>query len=207
MSTPFCQNPQLQSVLNKASKDKFIMVLNLPYILRARRKDDELLDIDFLQVNVSGTIVPNVSVPATEVRYGGQSSNVSSHSRPNYSPLNVNFVVDNEYKNYYVLWKWLEVLNTPLESSYGGTPLNEQQFQSQYLDPGNEFEYQTTLSILALNEYNEVVMEFQYKNCFITNLGQINYDYKGGDLIETTADFQFNQLNIIRPTKKICKKQ
>ena len=202
--TDNCENPTLQSSLNRASKDKFVMVLNLPYVLRKRASKDPLLDIDFLQINVSGTLVPNISVPAVEARYAGQSINVSSHSRPNYSPLTVNFVIDNEYKNYYVLWKWLEVLNTPLESIYGGTPLKEMLSPDERIAKGNQFEYQTTLSILALNEYNETVMEFQYLHCFITNLGQINYDYKGGDFIETTADFQFDQLNLIKPTKKIC---
>jgi hypothetical protein len=199
-----CENPTIQSSLNRASKDKFVMVLNLPYVLRNRSSEDPLLDIEYLQINVSGTVVPAISIPAVELRYAGQSTNVSSHSRPNYPPLTVNFVVDNEYKNYYVLWKWLEVLNTPLESLYGGTDLDEMMTAQERVNRGNQFEYQTALSILALNEYNEVVMEFQYKNCFITNLGQISYNYKEGEFIETTAEFQFNQLEIIKPLKKIC---
>ena len=196
-----CENPTIQSSLNRASKDKFVMVLNLPYVLRNKSSEDPLLDIEFLQINVSGTIVPAISIPAVELRYAGQSTNVSSHSRPNYPPLTINFVVDNEYKNYYVLWKWLEVLNTSTESLYGGTDLDEMMTAQERINKGNEFEYQTTLSILALNEYNDTVMEFQYKNCFITNLGQISYNYKEGEFIETTAEFQFNQLEIIKPKK------
>lgn len=197
MSEQICTNPTIQSSLNRASKDKFIMILNLPYILRKRSSNDEYLDIDPLQLNVHGTIVPQISVPAVELRYGGQAINVSSHSRPNYSPLAVNFVVDNEYRNYYVLWKWLEVLNTPQESLYGGTPF-EQMTSQEFINSGAETEYQTTVSILGLNEYNEKTIEFVYKHCFITSLGSINYSYKDGEFIEIAAEFQFNQLDIIK---------
>lgn len=201
MSDQICTNPTIQSPLNRASKDKFIMVLNMPYILRKRSNEDEFLNIESLQLNVFGTIVPQITVPSVELRYGGQSTNVSSHSRPNYSPLSVNFVIDNDYRNYYVLWKWLEVLNTPQDSLYGGTPL-EQMTAQEFLNSGSETEYQTTISIVALNEYNEQTIEFVYKNCFITSLGSINYSYKESEFIEIATEFQFNQLYINKPKLK-----
>jgi hypothetical protein len=200
MSDVACTNPQFQSPLNRASKDKFYMVLNLPYILRERSKTDPLLDIETLQISVFGTLVPNISVPATELRYHGQSVNVSSHSRPNYSPLSLSFVVDNSYRNYYVLWKWLDLLNSATESTYGGSS-QEELSEKQIITSGSESEYQTTLSIVALDEYNEPSIEFIYTHCFITNLGGINYSYRDNEFIETTAEFQFNQLKIKDPKK------
>lgn len=200
MSEIICENPTLQSPLNRSSKDKFIMILNLPHVLKKLAKDDPDLNIDFLQISVYGTIVPQISIPAVELRYAGQATNVSSHSRPNYSPLTVSFVVDNQYKNYYVIWKWLDILNTARESLYGGTPIDLMK-KSEYIEIGNQFEYQTTLSIQALNEYNVPTIEFQYFHCFPTNLGGINYSYRDSELLETTVDFQFNQLNVVRPKK------
>jgi hypothetical protein len=200
MSDVICTNPQFQSPLNRASKDKFYMVLNLPYILRERSKEDPMLNIESLQISVYGTIVPNVSVPPVELRYFGQSVNVSSHSRPNYPPLNVSFVVDNLYQNYYVLWKWLDLLNDPTKSVYNGTP-QEQLTNRENLNSGNESEYQTTISVFALDEYNSPSIEFVYSHCFITSLGGLNYSYRENEFIETTAEFQFNQLNIKNPKK------
>ena len=192
-------NPTLQSSLNRASKDKFILVLELPSLLRKRANTDSSLDIESLQMSVYGTIVPDINVPAVEARYGGQSANFSSHSRPNYPPLTVNFVVDNEYKNYYVLWKWLALLNDPKYSNYDGTPL-DQITKQDIIQAGNNTEYQTNLSILALNEYNQTVAEFVYSNAFITTLGGINYSYRDGEILETTAQFQYNQINITKST-------
>ena len=91
-----CETPQptQQSVLNRPGKDKFILVLNLPQVLRKQSLADDLINIDPLQISIFGTIVPDVAVPSNEVRFGGQSYNVSSYTRPNYQPLTVNFVVE-----------------------------------------------------------------------------------------------------------------
>ena len=125
MSDSTCENPQIQSPLNRASKDKFYLILNLPYILR-NSSDPLLKKPDPLQISVFGTIVPPINVPAVEVRFGGQSTNVSSHSRPNYGPLSLSFVVGNDYTNYFILWKWLAAMNDPKTSLYNSTPLKQQ---------------------------------------------------------------------------------
>lgn len=202
MSDTICTNPTLQSPLNRASKDKFIMVLNLPYILRNQAKDDPLLSIEPIQISIYGTVVPTITVPAVELDHLGQSLHVSSHHRPTYSPLTVNFVVDNSYQNYYVFWKWLASMNDPIRSTYSGVPEQSKTIFDQ-MNSGFETEYQTTISILALNEYNENIIEFKYTNAFLTSLGAINYSYRDGELLESTAEFYFNQLNIETSSKKL----
>lgn len=192
-----CETPQAtqQSVLNRASKDKFALVLNLPTILKEKSKTDSRIKLDPLQMSVRGTVVPAIQVPGNEIRFAGQSYNVSSHSRPNYAPLTVTFIVDNKFYNYWLLWKWLDVLNTARGSLYDGT--KEKLKSRQYnVEQGNLLEYQSNLTILSLNEYNQRTVEFTYHNAFITNLGAINYNYTDSEIIETTAEFQFSQLSI-----------
>lgn len=199
MSTEICTNPQLQSPLNRSSKDKFIMVLELPYILRKRAASDPSLSIEPLQISIFGTIVPDIIVPEVDVRYAGQNFHISTYTRPNYPPLTINFVVDNDYKNYYMLWKWLDVMNLAIEDYYGGTsnPTNDDRVMI-----GSQFEYQTTLSVLALNEYNDIALEFIYTKAFISTLGGINYSYREGDIIEASAQFHFAQLDIVKKQPK-----
>lgn len=199
MSDIICENPTLQSPLNRSSKDKFIMVLNLPQVLRRQSKEDPMLSIDPVQISVFGSVVPSVTVPAIELRYGGQSTNYSSHSRPNYPPLNLKFVIDNDYRNYYVLFKWLNVLNEVRESVYGDEMAREDRSFREKLESGLNTEYQTDFSILCLNEYNQTSIEFVYHGAFITNLGGIEYSYRDNELIDSFAEFQFNQFSIIKP--------
>ena len=188
-------NPTQQSVLNRSGKDKFILVLNLPQILKKQAINDKSINIDPLQMSIYGTIVPSIQVPSVEVRFGGQSYNTSSYSRPNYPPITVNFVVDNQFKNYWLLWKWLTILNSPTESIYTGTKPSLETYKDR-VQTGLNTEYQTTFSVFSLNEYNRKSAEFVYHNAFITNLGPINYSYRDEGIIESTVDFQFSQLDI-----------
>jgi hypothetical protein len=190
-----CENPTQQSILNRSSKDKFLLVLNLPSILKKQSINNTLIDLEPLQISVHGTIVPTIQVPSTEVRFGGQSYNVTSYSRPNYEPLSVNFIIDNKFKNYWVLWKWMTIMNSPRGSIYSGTKQGEETFRDN-IENGFNAEYQTTFSIFSLNEYNQKSVEFKYFNAFITNLGAINYSYRDEGIIESTAQFQFSQLDI-----------
>jgi len=196
-----CEQPQAtqQSVLNRSGKDKFLLILNLPQILRKKSKENPLYSLDPLQVSIHGTVVPTIQVPAVEVGFGGQVLNVSSYARPNYSPLSVNFIIDNKFTNYWILWEWLAHLNDPKLSKYKGinnlTPLERTEL-------GNLSEYQANLTVLGLNEYNQKIIEFNYYNAFITTLGSINYSYRDPEIIEATAEFQFSQLDIKLLNKK-----
>jgi hypothetical protein len=193
-----CETPQptQQSVLNRASKDRFLLVLNLPQVLRKQSILNDLINIDPLQISINGTIVPAIQVPPNEVRFGGQSYNVTSYTRPNYGPLTVNFVVDNKFQNYWVLWKWLTILNDPKTSLYTGTDPKLETWRDR-IESGILTEYQTNFSVIGLNEYNQKTIEFVYYNAFITGLGGITYDYTDPEIIKTTADFQFSQLDVI----------
>jgi hypothetical protein len=190
-----CENPTQQSILNRSSKDKFLLVLNLPQILKKQSITDSTIGLDPLQMSVHGTIVPAINVPSVEVRFGGQSHNVSSYSRPNYPPLTVNFIIDNGFRNYWLLWKWMSILNSPTGSMYAGTAPELETYKDR-INSGLNTEYQSTFSIFSLNEYNQKSVEFVYNNAFITNLGAINYSYRDEGIIESTAEFQFSQLDI-----------
>ena len=186
-------NPTEQSILNRASRDKFLLVLNLPAAIQNQAKDNGL-SIEPLQISVHGSVVPTISIPKIEVPFGGQSYNVSSYTRPNYSPLKVNFIVDNKFRNWWLLWKWLTILNNPREGGYGGTLQNQSNFKE--IRAAGLPEYQTTMSLFALNEYNQNIIEFIYYNAFITSLGGIEYSYRDATLVESSVEFQFSQFDV-----------
>jgi hypothetical protein len=183
-----------QSALNISTRDKFVMVLSLPKVLLKKSKEfqDSTLKIKNLEMTVFGTVIPEVSVPSVETRILGQSYNITSLNRPNYSPLNISFIVDNEYKNYHMLWQWLNLYNDAETAEYNGPDENRGTLLT---------EYQTTFSIFGLTEYNSSAAEFRFNNAFITKLGPITYDYKTSEQIECSAEFVFNQL-LVKPIRK-----
>jgi hypothetical protein len=190
-----CDNPSQQSTLNRISADKFLLVLNLPYILKEKSKTDRRINIDPLQMKVKGIVVPTINVPHVGLPYKGQTYNVSSHARPEYPPIELQFPIDNKFYNYWIIWVWLDLLNGVYTSLYGGTP-DEKWSPREVLKSGINLEYQTDLSLFILDEYNNKIVEFTYYNAFPTVLSPLNLDYQTTTPINAACSFVFNRLSM-----------
>lgn len=180
-----------QAPLNKASKDKFRLVFDIPPALRGidkkLQRSNSHIDRDTVQFSVYGAIVPEIVVPATEIRYSGNTLYNSSHSKDSYPPNVVKFTVDNEFKNYWVLWKWLNLLHDEKAGIFDATDLRE---SDSYL------EYQTNISISALNEYNDPIITWVFTKAFPTILGGIEYNDRDPDEIESSFTFVYSQIHV-----------
>ena len=104
-----------QAPLNKNRQDKFILILNLPEGIKEITdnitRNVNRIDANSLEISIAGAVTPAISVPQKTLPYGAQTIKISSHTRPAYDPLNITFKVDNEFKNYWAIYKWLDVIN------------------------------------------------------------------------------------------------
>lgn len=181
-------NPVNQSILNQSSKDKFILVLDVPPFLNKVIIDDKPATIEPLQLTVYGGVVPAASVPNISQGYAGQTQHITSMHRPDYSPLTVNFIVDNRYHNYYIMWKWFNGLNEAIQGVYN---IDGTQVKSRGL-----YDYQTNMTLYGLDEYNKKTVAFKYLHAFVTGMGGIEYNYQDSGIITSNVTFQFDQLNM-----------
>lgn len=192
--------PVIQAALNKARKDKFELVLTLPNILKKlnnrNTRENEYLNLDSLQFSVYGVNVPTIEVPAHSLHYSGQNYNITSFDRPAYPPASVKFTVDNEYKNYWVIWKWLQLLNDPNNSTFGRPDIFKGIGGYPEVEPQILYDYTTLVTLRALDEYNNAKIEFEFKYAFVTRLGDFSYDYRDPEEIECNFDFVYNQLDM-----------
>jgi len=89
-----------QAPFNKNRQDKFILVLNLPegikQIVDNITRNSNRIDANALEISITGTVTPTISIPEKTLPYGAQSIKVSSHAREPYSSLDINFKIDNE---------------------------------------------------------------------------------------------------------------
>lgn len=192
-------NNFVQSPFNKSRKDKFLLVLNLPSALRNISSKfnsgaDSIIP-DSLQFSVYGSVVPDIRIPSASVRYGGQTFAQTSHSREPYPPLTVNFTIDNQFNNYWVIYTWLNLLNNEKTGVFDQDNL----LPIIATHPNNSaplYDYKTNISIFALDEYNNRTVEFVYTNAFPTNLGGIEYSYRNEGEIETDFSFEYSQLQV-----------
>lgn len=194
-----------QSQFNKSRLDKFLMVINLPDPLKGINTTDLSVHTDnkinenSLQFSVYGAVIPNIAVPEITEQYAGQSFKISSHTRPPYENVSVNFTVDSRFNNYWVLYKWLDLLNNDKRSVFDSddlskTPAIATSNRNKVKSPNPASLYQADITLYAKDEYDENIVKFVYTNAFPVNLGGINFNYRTEGEIETTFEFAFSQL-------------
>jgi len=179
-----------QSILNKSRKDKFSLTISLPKELIPHNKrvdrSNSNLSLDTLQFSVYGIIVPKNSIPQEDARYSGGNVYVSSHSKPSYDPVSVNFTIDNEFNNYWVIHKWLDLLRNERTGIYDGV-----------LDYNKDMglgKYSSDFIITAKDEFHNDIIKWTYKSSFPVGLGEISYNHRDAAEIETTLEFVFRRV-------------
>ena len=194
-----------QSQFNKSRLDKFLMVINLPDPLKGINTTDLSVHTDSkinensLQFSVYGAVIPNIKVPEITEQYAGQSFKISSHTRPPYENVAVNFTIDSRFNNYWVLYKWLDLLNNDKRSVFDSddlskTPAIATSNRNKVKSPNPTSLYQADITLYAKDEYDKNIVKFIYTNAFPVNLGGINFNYRTEGEIETTFEFAFSQL-------------
>jgi hypothetical protein len=187
------QNIITQPALNKTLVDKFRLVFTLPPALLKINKRLALtnreVDQDTVQFSIHGTVVPDIIVPATEIRYAGNTLFNSSHSKDSYPPNEVKFAIDNEFKNYWVIWNWINLLHHEREGLFNVRGL---------ADDDSYLEYTTDISITGLDEMNNSIITWVYTKAFPTILGKINYSYQEDGQIECSFSFVYSQIHVRR---------
>jgi hypothetical protein len=188
------RNTMQQAMLNKSRADKFLLVFDIPPILRDINKNitqtqsNTTLIGDSVQFSIYGAAVPEITIPAQEMRYAGSTLYVSSHSKNPFPPVTVNFKVDNEYQNYWAIYQWLDLLHDEYEGRYNQRELN-------LLEDPDFRDYQTNLTIYGKDEFNNNRIKFTYTKAFPTTLEALNYNYQTADEITSGFTFVYSQLH------------
>jgi len=144
------------------------------------------LNEDSFQFSVYGSVVPEITVPAIEIGYAGSNLYNSAHAKTPYPPVTVSFTVDNEFNNYWVIYKWLDLMHDEKEGLYDVDNLSiDEKFAS----------YQTDLTLFGLDEYDNKRIEFKYTKAFPISVGALNYNYRTSDEIESSMTFVYSQIH------------
>jgi hypothetical protein len=181
-----------QSILNKSRTDKFLMVFDVPPILKTFSKkieSDQVSEViipDSVQFSIFGTVVPEITVPAVENRYSGSTFYISSNSKNSYPPVNVKFTIDNQYSNYWVIYQWLNLLHDEKKGVYNAKNIVVDEDFS---------DYQTDITIYGLDEYNNKRIKFTYKKAFPTSVDGIDYNYQADNELVSGFVFVYSQLH------------
>lgn len=198
--TPIPQTQLPQSQLNKSRIDKFLLILNLPPIMRNSNTNNlnvrtqQLVQKESIQFSVYGSVIPTVSVPEVEAPYAGGTYKLSSNSRPPYDNITVNFTIDNKFNNYWVIYKWLDILSDDVGIIYNTTEVTDTGRETYNLNPKLQPQaYQTDFTLYGKDEFDNNIVKFTYTKAFPISLGSIDYNYREPGEIETSFTFAFSQ--------------
>lgn len=185
--------PSGESELNTARSNKFILVIDLPKCFRALDGTPNAGSCSYfrtqkLQMNVFGKAIPEVEIPSNEIAAFGQVMKASSLSRKAYRAVTIKFIVDSKYENYFVVYKWMDIMNSTTEGGFDrGNEINKS---------GKLADYTATFSLYLLNEYNKPVVRWDYVGAFPTGLGSIDLDKRDPSEIECEFTFEFSFINM-----------
>ena len=175
-----------QSFLNKAKKDKFLLVFDIPPILKKIQtkydRNNNTVMPDSVQFSIRQTTVPEIVVPGVEVRNMGSTLYVSSHNKNSYPPVPVEFAIDSQYNNYWMMYQWLNLLHDEKTGSYN---------QKQIIINDNYSDYQTDIVIYGLDEFEKKRIKFTYTKAFPTSVKPIDYSWDGTEGEELIGGFVF----------------
>lgn len=183
-------NQNNQSYLNKSRADKFNLVFSLPPALRKinSKTDRQTYNVneDSFQFSVYGAVVPSLNVPALQIPYAGSNLYNSSHAKEPYPPVTVNFTIDNGFNNYWVLYKWLDLMHDEKEGLYDAADLvTDEDFKN----------YQTDMTLYGLDEFNNKRIKFTYTKAFPVTIGEIEYNYRTAEEITSSMTFVYSQIH------------
>ena len=181
----------MSSPLNKQTLDRFLLVIDVPPALRHLKtnneRTNELLNSNAMQFTVFGSVVPNIDISYSAERYAGQPMSIANHSKPSPSPITVHFTIDNNFNNYWFIYKWLDFITDDTTGIYNG--------KAQGRDIGIPgIGYQTNISIFALDEYQQrKTIKFDYTNAFPVSLGGFEWSHRDDGLATSTFTFVYSQ--------------
>ena len=183
-------NQNKQSFLNKSRADKFTLVFSLPPALRKidSKTDRTTFNVneDAFQFSVFGAVVPEINVPAIQIGYGGSNLYQSAHAKESFPPVTVDFTIDNGFNNYWVLYKWLDLMHDEKEGIFDADDIITDQAFSNY---------QTDMVLYGMDEYNNKRIEFTYTKAFPVVLGELSYNYRTAEEITSSMTFVYSQIH------------
>ena len=164
-----------QSIYNKARRDKFAMVFDIPTALKRKAAEVqkagcnvnlEAFAANSIQFSLFGTPVPKVTIDPVDLPYVGQVHRQTSYTRPSYSPLTIGMSIDNQFTNYWLLWTWLNLWNDTRTGEFDPAIMGNTTSTSIE-------DYVTSFTIYGLDEYNNKVISFKLDIPFTVNVFSI----------------------------------
>lgn len=149
------------------------------FVLGKIPSDPSIHATDILKLNIYSISLPTVSLNPNEFYWQGK--HIEAHAGGiTFDPITINFLVDNNFDNWKVLFNWLTFVADNKER------------------PSREFdEYVTDGSIIIFDNFSKINTTVTFKNMWISSLGEVTFSIRDGEsLVECSATFYYDRYSI-----------
>jgi hypothetical protein len=163
----------ISAQLNKASSFSFELIFPLIPVQTELRSNDEFV------LNIYETVLPGVTLGVEDLRWQGGVIHAAS-GELTFEPWNVNFVVDSEFKNWQVMFKWLTFINNN---------------KDKYIDEYTKYAVDATLKVI--DNFQDHKFSLFFVDVWPNSLGEINMTYREGEtILEAQTSFVYDRFEI-----------
>lgn len=159
--------------VNKATPTSYELVFPLIPTETAINATEEF------SLNIYGTIIPGLNLDSVEHRWMGAKFQ-SDSGNVTFDPWTVSFIVDSEFNNWKLLYRWITFINN-----------NKDKFGE---DPAN---YVVDATLRVTDNFRKEVLRIHFINVWINMLGEITLTHREGEtLLESTVNFAYDYFEI-----------
>ncbi len=142
---------------------------------------DKPKDMDVFTLNIHGTVIPSMTIGTTEP--GWQNASYPMAIAPTtFEPWFVNFTVDSNYCNWFILYKWLLFINNPVTGL------------STSFD-----KYSVDAILKIINNDNQEVMNIKIRGIYPTLLNEVSLSHRDGEInLDCAVNFNYTMFEAVR---------
>jgi hypothetical protein len=163
----------LDTQLNKASPFSFELVFPLIPLQTELEANEEFV------LNIYETVLPGVSLDAQDQRWQGGVTKQAT-GELTFEPWNVNFMIDSEFKNWQVLFKWFMFINNN---------------KDKYID--THFVYSVDATLRVTDNFQNQIFSLFFVDVWPNNMGEVTMTYREGEPnLECQISFVYDRFEV-----------
>ncbi|ABA47108.1 tail completion and sheath stabilizer [Synechococcus phage syn9] len=141
--------------------------------------------------------IPSITLGSTDIPTGGYVS-LPLETSAEYGELNIQFIVDEDLKNYMELHNWIRALGTPQDFNERGSWITRQMDGRTDTQDYTDDPRYSDATLQVLNNNNQANFNVVFKDLFPIRLDTISFDVTGSDndYFTSTATFQYTLYEI-----------
>lgn len=164
---------------------------NVPYIIgESEEVSFTALTVNILRWNISG-----IEIPIIEDRYMTTTQQIPVSDSNVTGTLDVDIALDEYFDNYHIIWMWAQAYRKSERRRSGGSPYGKEIMRKSYCDYAE---------IPILNNNNNESIYIQLEKVKIKGISGISFGSYINKAIVSKVTFVFNDINIVRTSKKIA---